>query len=176
MVSWIYEIVNKTNNQSVYIGSTTGKYFCLRKCDHIKPSTINRSRNMNNKLYIYIRENGGWENMNFNIIIEYNEIEKNELLILEKQYILEKNPIGNTNTPIRTVEEIKEKNRLKQQQYRITHPEYNEKCKTYESRKKYVKNRCSTIINCDCGNSYTLQNKTNHLKTKKHQSFISTDL
>ena len=78
MPSWIYEIIEKNTNNSIYVGSTTGKYFCLRRCSHTRPSQFTKGKQP--LLYNFIQEKGGWDKFKFEILIEYTNIEKNELL------------------------------------------------------------------------------------------------
>ena len=58
-----------------------------------------------------------------------------------------------------TREEILEKKR----QYRI---ENKDKIKAYTEMRKEK-------VNCECGGSYTLNNKHHHIKTKKHQQDLA---
>lgn len=169
MPSWIYEIIENDNNKIIYIGSTTGKYFCLRKGEHTRPSTTESGRQI--KLYNYIKDNGGWNKFKFNIIQYFDTIEKIELLKLEKQYIFEKNPIANSIKPIETYEEYLERKKNDQQIWRKKNPEYLVKQKNRQSQIEYTKRRCSTRVNCECGGTYTLQNKTNHFSRNIHNEY-----
>lgn len=50
------------------------------------------------------------------------------------------------------------------------------KNKTYkETHKEEIQQKHSTKLTCSCGGSYTYANKTNHMKTKKHQDYIATN-
>lgn len=169
MPSWIYEIIQTETNRSVYVGSTTGKYFCLRKGAHTRPSNMTSGRQP--KLYGFICENGGWEKFHFGILKEFEIIEKHELLTLEKQYILEKSPICNTAKPTETHEEYLERRRVQSQRWRKEHPDYLEKLKHSESNKRYKEKRCSTKVECPCGGVYTLQNKSNHFSRQIHKHY-----
>lgn len=169
MPSWIYEIIENETNKIIYIGSTTGKYFCLRKCEHTRPSTTKSGRQP--KLYNYIQENGGWKKFNFNIIQYFDTIDKKELLILEKQFINKKTPLANSIKPIETYEEYLERKRIQLKKFRKDHPEYLIKQKQQKSQIEYTKRRCSTKVDCDCGGTYTLQNKTNHFSRKIHKEY-----
>lgn len=169
MPSWVYEIIQKETSKSIYIGSTTGKYFCLRKGAHTRPSNVTSGRQP--KLYSFIHENGGWEKFQFNILKEFETIEKNDLLNLEKRYISEKSPQCNTSKPIETREEFLERRRIQSQRWRKEHPEYLEKLKNSDSNKRYNEKRCSTKIECPCGGVYTLQNKSNHFSRQIHKQY-----
>jgi hypothetical protein len=172
MPSWIYEIIESENNKIIYIGSTTGKYFCLRKGEHTRPSTLKSGRQPS--LYNYINDSGGWDKFKFNIIRFFENIDKNELLTLEKQYIVEKSPISNKFSPIETDEEYSERKKLYQRKWRKEHPDYLVKHKNMKSQIEYTKKRCSTKINCECGGTYTLQNKTNHFSRNIHKEYENT--
>ena len=37
---------------------------------------------------------------------------------------------------------------------------------------KNKERKVENIINCNCGNSYRRNNKSNHLKTKKHRNYL----
>jgi hypothetical protein len=169
MPSWIYEIIENINNKTIYIGSTTGKYFCIRKCEHTRPSTLKSGRQP--KLYNYIKENGGWNNFKFNIISYFDNIDKKQLLTIEKQQIEQKNPITNSFKPIQTYEEYLERKKSNQRKWRKNNPDYLIKNKNRQSQIDYTKKRCSTKINCECGGTYTLQNKTNHFSRNIHKEY-----
>ena len=169
MPSWVYAIISKNDNRCIYIGSTTGKYFCLRKGEHTRPSTTNSGKQSN--LYGYITENGGWECFRFEILKEYENIDKKHLLQIEKEHINALNPLCNKSSPIVTYEEYLEKARKKCRLYRERHPEYVKNIKNTESHIRYVKKRCSTKIECPCGGKYTLQNKTNHFSRDIHKKY-----
>ena len=173
MNSWIYKITNKTTTEIVYIGSTTGKYFCIRKCDHMRPHTQTKLSHM--PLYSYIKNNGGWINFEFGILHELENIDKIQLLTLEKEEIKFYNPICNINSPITTYEERLEQKRITAKKWRDNNPEiimkYTENRNKTESYKKCVELRCKTKIECPCGGKYTLQNKTNHFSRNKHKKY-----
>jgi hypothetical protein len=169
MPSWVYEIIETHTDKIVYIGSTTGKYFCLRKGEHMRPSTLSSGRQP--MLYNYIKDSGGWDKFKFNIIEYFDNIEKVKLLSLEKQYIAEKNPLANSIKPIETREEYLQRKRLQLRKWRKEHPEYLITNKNRQSQIEYTKKRCSTKINCECGGSYTLQNKTNHFSRNIHKEY-----
>ena len=61
-----------------------------------------------------------------------------------------------------------------------TRDEYLEKKRQYRIDNKdkiqeYIDMR-KQKVNCECSGSYTLNNKTHHLKTKKHILFLKMDL
>lgn len=169
MPSWVYEIVQTETNKTIYVGSTTGSLFCLRRGGHTRPSNITSKRQP--RLYGFIYGNGGWEKFHFTILREFGTIEKSELLTLEKQYIREKSPMCNVQNPIETHDEFLERRRIQSRQWRKDHPEYLETLKHSESNKRYVQKRCSTKVECPCGGVYTLQNKSNHFSRQIHKRY-----
>ena len=41
-----------------------------------------------------------------------------------------------------------------------------------ENNKEKIRAQANEVINCECGNKYTQQNKNRHLKSQKHQTFL----
>jgi len=169
MPSWVYAIIEKESNEYIYVGSTTGKYFCIRKGEHTRPSTTTRGKQP--KLYGYIKEQNGWDKFKFDILFETENIEKDELKNIEKQHIKEKTPKCNTISPIETYHELLIRKRIASQNFRKNHPDYLKIQKERQSQKDYTKKRCSTKIECPCGGIYTLQNKTNHFSRTIHKKY-----
>lgn len=173
MPSWIYKITQIENKECVYIGSTIGKYFCLRKGEHTRPSTTKSGKQQN--LYGYIQEKDGWGNFQFEILYQSDvNIERLELLQMEKNYINEYLPKCNKNKPIETRDECNARKRRDQKKWRAENPDYIIKNKNRQSQKDFVKKRCSTKIECHCGGTYTLQNKTNHFSRNIHKKYEET--
>jgi hypothetical protein len=170
MPSWIYAITEKDLLEYIYIGSTTGKYFCLRKGEHTRPSTTKSGKQKH--LYGYIKEKGGWERFQFDILFNSEvDIEKTNLRKIERQYIETHNPKCNKFNPIETYEEKLERKRKQLKKWRKDNPDYLIKNKERQSQIEYTKRRCSTKIDCACGGKYTLQNKTNHFSRNIHKKY-----
>jgi len=171
MPSWIYKIIK--DNNIIYIGSTTRKYFSQRKGDHTKPTTAQRGKQ--SYLQNYVKDNGGWKTFNFEIIEEFDTIEKNDLLLKEKNYIEKLKPSHNLYSPITSIQERYKKHY--QAHKKNINSDINKKKEFYikqkerESYKKYNEKRCSIKINCECGGIYSLQNKTNHFKRNIHLNY-----
>jgi hypothetical protein len=168
MKSWVYKILK--DDVVIYVGSCTRKYFSQRKGDHTKPTTLNSNKQP--MLQNYVKDNGGWETFTFEIIFEYETIDKDNLLIKEKEQILLLKPICNCVMPGQTDDEKKIKDREQRRIFHENNPDIlvrkNQHKVSLESYKEYQKKRCSTKIICLCGGSYTLQNKTNHYKRNIH--------
>jgi group I intron endonuclease len=87
----IYKIINDINDE-IYIGSTT-KLLCQRLTQHRSDSR----KNINRKLFKFVRENGGWRNFRI-ILIEFHVCDtKAELLRREQYHIDLLRPTLNSN-------------------------------------------------------------------------------
>jgi len=155
----VYKIYCKDSNiTECYIGSTNDLQ--TRKYNHKNNCNNNNSPSYNFKVYKFIKNNGGWDNWDFEILEETNE----DLKQLEKQYILTIKPELNSRIEARTKKEYYEDNKEKILEY---------KKKYRENNKEKIQKFCKLKFKCECGGKYYYNNKTNHEKTKKHQKFIS---
>ena len=81
----IYKITDNNNAEQFYIGST--KCFSRRKSHHKKNVTNKVGKRYWTKLYVYIRNNGGWDNFTMEAI-QITEYEtKKEALNEEQKFI-----------------------------------------------------------------------------------------
>ena len=87
---------------------------------------------------------------------------KNDLLLKEKNYILNNNCV-NKNVPKRTSKELYE---YKKSQ----NPNYNKELYIKEGGKE---RNLRTLVNCPCGGKYVKRNKKFHFQTNKHNNYIS---
>jgi len=111
----IYKIFCKNEEiKDCYIGSTSN--FERRKDTHKSCCNNENSRAHNNYKYIFIRENGGWENWDYSIICKCT---KEDRYKMERWYI-ENEKFSNLNKqiPSRTNKEYYQKNKDKQKEYR----------------------------------------------------------
>ena len=139
-----------------YIGFTT----CLLeyKLKHFKSEYINpMSSSYNNKLNNFIREHGGWENWQLQLIDEYewqtkSQAKQKQIELVKSSPWATLNHEYHTQTKEKQLERRRERDRLYQYNNRFTIAEKrNQKCK------------------CDvCGSAYTLWNKSKHLLSQKH--------
>tara|TARA_R110000803_G_scaffold124302_2_gene192115 strand:+ start:6641 stop:7129 length:489 start_codon:yes stop_codon:yes gene_type:complete len=144
--SCIYKITcNNSNVKDSYIGSTTN--FESRMVYHKSRCSIHNNLALS-KLYLFIIENGGWENWTMEKIKECNFETKNELLEQEKLLInAEENPVLNMIRPIRTAEEHKEQKRLlnfKNQKKNQAYQKIKKQCQiclNLRSRSNFAKHR-----------------------------------
>ena len=79
-VGFIYKI-SKVGNTGIYIGSTQD--LNSRHAGHMRNCNNSSTREHNYKLYKHIRENGGWDSWNFEIIETRFNITTDELGDLE---------------------------------------------------------------------------------------------
>ena len=110
----IYKIYCKDSEiKEIYIGSSIN--FKARKINH-KSVCNNPNNNRHNfKLYKFIRANGGFQNFEFEILLETIE---DEIKKIEQKYIKELKPTLNCNSACGLdIEKIKEKQKLYQKQY-----------------------------------------------------------
>jgi len=69
MICYIYRIQDNNNPNQFYIGSTL--HLSRRKSHHKKNVNNKRGKLYWCKLYLYIRNNGGWDNFTFTKIHEF---------------------------------------------------------------------------------------------------------
>lgn len=163
----IYKVIDNTTNEVIYVGSTKQKYFSMRVGDHRKPSN---KRHM--YFYDYVNENGGWSNFIFVPIEEIEFVKDEERFQKEREAIELLSPLCNVALPYKTDEEKRILKNENNKHFRDNHPNYHHRYRETESYKLSVKARCETIITCECGGTYHLQNKSNHMKSKYHNEFV----
>ena len=152
----IYKITcNDTTIKDCYVGSTCN--FARRKCGHKTRCNNINDNGYNLKVYQFIRDNGGWTNWTMTPIKKFPCSDKMSKLIEERKIMEELGATLNSDVPSRSQKEYRLKNKEAINEYQ---KEYQEKIK-----KKF---------NCPCGGKYTYHNKSIHLKTKKHQNYLST--
>lgn len=144
----IYKIVcNDLNVKDCYVGHTTD--FSSRKRKH-KYKTLNPNLPKHDaKVYKCIRENGGWDNWSMIEIEKVNCADSLEAQKQERYWIETLKSNLNYQIPTRTQKEYYEICSDKILEWRHT------KCK------------------CECGGKYTNESKARHLKSKKHQEYLS---
>ena len=167
MKAYIYQLESSFKGcDDFYIGSTVNMK--ERKWAHKSNCNNVNNKKYNYKVYKYIRDTGGFNNW-FMWILEEVEVEsRKELTLIEGDYIRELKPELNFQIPGRTEKES-------QQEYRDTHKkEIKEHMKEYYEKHKEEINKKKTVkYECVCGGKYTKQNKSHHLKTKKHLKYMS---
>lgn len=135
----IYKIVCKDKTiTDCYVGHTTN--LKLRQTNHRDKCNPNHCKS-GIKLYMFIREHGGWSNWEIQIIDHYPTCEnKSQATIREQEWIEKINPTLNDRKATATAEELREqKNAWKRQSER--HHEYaREYSKNISREKKDEKN------------------------------------
>ena len=153
----IYKIYCKDENiKDFYIGSSTNLYVRINvhKCRCNNEDTDGYYL----KLYEFIRENGGWENFNIEVIEYFNCNSKKELIQKEQEYINKLKPSLNYLNAYRSEEIKKEQKQKTCKKYRESEygSQYREK---YRKEKKYCKY---------CNNFISKGGWAKHTKTKIH--------
>ena len=188
---YIYKIYCKDKDiEDVYIGST--KNITLRITDHKHCCNNENNEKYNQYKYIFIRENGGFNNWTYDIICECTSEDRFEL---ERWYIENtKSTNLNKNIPTRTDTDLREYNKEYAKQYTQLN-----KNKMKENQKKYRELNKDTIkeknkkwrdlnkekikenreynkekYECECGSKLRKADKARHNKSKKHVLFISS--
>ena len=155
---YVYRIIDNTNGTRYY-GSTT-QTVAQRMGQH-------RSTFKNGKLgcsSVEILKNGNWRYETLEKVIFE---EKFELRNRERCYI-ENNECLNKNIPNRTDREYRIDNVDKIKQYNIDNPDYQKQYRIANADKQRTKSTC------ECGGKYTHQNKSTHIKTPKHQTYLKS--
>jgi hypothetical protein len=147
MIGYVYKLCCD-GIDDFYIGSTFDMK--KRKRDHKTDCNNPKSEKYNIKVYKYIRENKGFENWKFEILVEKEFENKTALRIKEKECMNLLKPALNMCSAYQTKEE-----------YEI------------QQKEKSAK-RFAIKIDCACGMKTDKNNKSRHEKSKKHQKYLQT--
>ena len=182
--SVIYRIYCKDENiKDCYIGSTIDLY---NRFKAHKASVNNRNlNNYNLKIYQFIRENGGWDNFDREILEYYSCNNEEELKQKEQEYIDKYNPTLNIHNAFRTEEVRKEQQKTNFKKWKKTE-------KGRESVLNSCRKRTEKLMNdpekyqqklknksewgkkpkfCEvCNRTVTNDGWSHHKKTKLHQN------
>ena len=167
----------------IYIGSTCDKY--TRKAQHKFDCSNTNRKGYNTHIYQFIREHGGFDNWELVPIEVYPCESKTELIIRERYWFEKLGASLNSQYPQRdikdTQKEYREKNKTTIAKYKR---EYNHKnndkrrkwsATSHEKNKDKIRERQNkhgaVKIICECGSSFRRDNKYQHLKTIKHQTW-----
>lgn len=178
----IYKIVNSISSE-IYVGSTTSDLetrMIKHKCDAKKRPEISRFHTYMNEL--------GIDHFEIELVEEYPCESKKELQNREGEIIRE---IGTLNHRIenRTQQEYKKdwratnRDKINEQrrERRKANPEKSkeENIKNREHKKKYaethkeeIKVKLSQKVVCECGTTYTVGHKSEHMNSKKHLTLM----
>jgi hypothetical protein len=184
----MYKIVsNDLNINDCYVGSTTE--FTKRNSSHKSDCTNATSKKHNLKVYKFIRNNGDWHNWSMILIEMYPCTNNLESLQRERYWCEHLNATLNSLVPSRSLQQYHVDNKECIKQYREDHKvrkmEYDKQYqKKHKERKKQynvdhkeqINKRQNTVIYCECGCSYTRQNKLRHELSKKHREYVENKL
>lgn len=180
----IYLIKHKTcDDKKVYVGSTIN--LKQRINQHRKNCNNKKNKNYKNKLYQYLRENGGFNQYEFIILECYVYNFKRELLCKEDDYIkmydnnlnqlrayLSDEEHKNRHKKYReeNKDKLKEKNKKQnKKKYEKYAEKYKEEARKYREENK---DKLKEKITCECGSIVRKADITKHCKTKKHIQYI----
>jgi hypothetical protein len=192
-IEWSKCIIYKIwKDDEFYIGSTTD--FTNRKRRHKHNCNNEKNIEYNIKLYQTIREKGGWNTWQMTPLEEYKECQTQvQARIREEEWRVKLNANLNTNKVF--VAETKQEydkiyrneNKEKLKEYREEHKKEikNYQSQWYQEHKEELniksfkyreehKEKLQKKINCECGGKYTHSTKSKHIKTQKHQKYLTT--
>jgi len=153
----IYKIISiDSNDDFIYVGSTND--FTRRWKSHKHECNNITRKNYNYKLYQRIRDNGGIDNYKM-VLVEKYELCKDRLESRQREQYW--------------IDELKPKLNMCRA---YCSDEYN-KDNLNEYYKKYYEDNKDKILKkyyCDCGGKYTNCHKSHHMKSKKHQSWVTS--
>lgn len=159
----VYGIKDIRSGDLIYVGSTRQRLLCMRKGDHTKPTKKQRP------VHLYIADHGGWDAYTFECL-EDGEFETlTDLRKKEQEWIDKLTPSQNHVRAYLSRDQYLENKRRDQAAFRQAHPHYHRQYA--DKRKEYDAKRCQTRIQCACGGTYTLQNKTNHFSRQIHKRY-----
>ena len=150
MKSVIYKLECRDPNvRDCYVGST--RNFIMRKHLHRSDSQNEESVRGKYKLYQKMREVGGWQNWNMEVLEECPE---NELSTRERWWYDKLQPSLNSNVP----------NRSKEESNKVYYEKNHERITEYY-RKQYEMSK----VECSCGKRVAINRMDSHLSTELHR-------
>ena len=169
----IYKFVcNDLNITDIYVGSTTD----IRRRKQYHKSTCNNenSKNYNLKIYKTMREHGGFSNWTMLEVEKFPCNNKAECNVRERHWLESLNAKMNKAIPGRTNKEWKQDNPDYQKEWIQDNPDYHKDY--HEVNKTHIHERKSKKITCICGCNYTNANKSQHIKSKKHLTYLNNQI
>lgn len=160
MIDGVVYKIYKDNN--CYVGSTTN--YNHRIINHKSSCNNETHKNYNNKIYKIIRENGGFNTFNHEIL-ELGEYEDKKCLVNRERYFYELlKPNMNLRVPTRSREEYSYYNK---EQKKAENKRYKEK----------HKEKINQTIKCDiCGSIVREDNYNRHKKSKKCMKILEKNI
>jgi hypothetical protein len=154
----IYTIYKISIAGEDYIGSS--KDLKHRKGQHKAACNVEGNPHYHYKLYQHIRANGGWDCCEITPVEEFDCETKQQACIREEYWRREYKALLNMRKAFETEEE-----RINLQK--------NSNVKACKKRNEKSKQEIPS--ECECGGRYKKKSKAEHLRTKLHQEFISSD-
>ena len=161
----IYKIQHQTIDELIYIGSTTN--FTKRKWTHKSNCYNEKGSVYNEKKYIMIRENGGWDMFTMVLVKKYPCNDYLEARQEEERIRREMNANMNANRCFRTQEDYNEDHKIDSKKYYETHKE-----KVSEYHKQYRESH-KQKVKCECGCILLTKGLSTHKKTPKHLKLVN---
>jgi predicted GIY-YIG superfamily endonuclease len=175
---------NDLEKTDIYVGSTFN--FLKRKWQHKSDCTNVNSKGHNLKIYVYIRENGGWDAFTMTMLdrkvcVDMLEARQHEQSLIDKyKATLNMYKAFGAETREEYIkqyytehkEELKQYSKEQGKQYRLEHID-----KAAErSKQHYIKNadKLKEKYTCECGSICNRQHISRHIKSKKHQDYLAT--
>jgi hypothetical protein len=146
----IYTIYKISIAGEDYIGST--RDLKQRKREHKSNCYNPKYKAYNCKFYTTIRNNGGWDCCEITPVEEFECETRRQAECREEHWRREYKALLNSQQAYTSVEE-----------------------RTNNQKKYSYSRKEQPYIICDCGSKYQIGNKGQHLKTKRHQEFISSN-
>ncbi len=157
------------NNITYYVGSTVN--YERRYGEH--KSACNNSNGIayNYPLYTFMRNNGGFLEMEMELLQSYPDCKSDlELRMHEQHHYDIYNPPLNAISPHRTKEELVLYQSQYQKIYRASHSDYMPNYRV--ANKAVLDQKRAVVVNCPCGSSHKHCGTWGHLKSKKHQKYL----
>jgi predicted GIY-YIG superfamily endonuclease len=170
---------NDDDDKNIYIGHTTN--WIQRQYNHKKGCNNENNKEYNEKKYIYMRENGGWEEWRMIWIEDYPCNHKREAETREEFLRCNFNAILNMRKAIRTQETKKEYDKdyhqEHNQQIKENQKEYKKQHKQEikKQRKEHYENNKGENILCECGLLIRKNYFQQHHNTQKHINLLKNN-
>ena len=166
----IYSITKKNSTEIIYIGSTTN--FTRRQSTHKTSciSTAEKNKKYMMELYQYIRNNDGFGNFTFNVVLEFVCSSLIEQRQKEQEYIDKYglDNLLNVYDAYITPDERKRRDRLSSKKAQDRNRDkYNKQQRDHYSKnsKEINEKRRNEKFLCSCGKFVSKSHKARHLRT-----------
>lgn len=161
-IGYIYKLYCKDENiNKCYIGSTFNYKQRIRQHRYCSKHLFNNQNN----LYDYIRNNGEFNNFQFELLLKVKVNDKKDLHEIEKLFIKNNDNLLNKYIPNRSIEEYNKDN------YDLLKKKRKE---NYNKNREEILHKKSTIlVHCECGSILTKNHIHRHYRSKKHCKYIN---